>query len=397
MHPMDSSTLNALQHEMHEQRIDAWLIYDFRGNNSVLAQLLPGKRWTTRRAFLLLPAAGQPVVLSQSIDAHNFSSAPCPVETYLGWTDLHDWLARRLAGLRRVAMEYSPGNALPVVSIADAGMVELVRALGAEVVSSADLIQTGVARWSPAACETHAVASRKVADIKDDAFRFIAQALAAGQSIHEHDVQRRIQQRFAADGLQFPDGPIVAVNANAGNPHYEPSAERPVAIRRGDWVLIDLWARAPGDENIYSDITWVGFAGPRVPDAHQNVFDVVKNARDAALHRARQAWSAREPVQGWQLDDAARTVIVAAGFERAIRHRTGHSLSPGPLVHGLGMNLDNLETRDTRRMLPGIGFTIEPGVYLDDFGVRSEINVYVDPQRGPVVTSCVQDRVVIIG
>lgn len=394
---MDAPTLNAVQEFMRHQRIDAWLVYDFRGNNSVLAQLVPGRRWTTRRAFLLVPAEGTPLLLAQSIDAHNFNGAFCPVETYLGWKDLRAWLERRLAGRRRVAMEYSPGNALPVVSIADAGMVDQVRALGAEVVSSADLIQVSVARWSAPACQAHALASRKVADIKDDAFRLIAESIRAARTIHEHDVQRHIQERFQADGLQFPDGPIVAVNAHAGDPHYEPSPDRPTPISSGDWVLIDLWARIPGDENIYSDITWVGFVGRQVPVAHQNVFDVVTAARDAALHRAQQAWAAQEPVHGWQLDDAARDVILRAGFERGLRHRTGHSLSPGPLVHGMGLNLDNLETHDTRQMLPGVGFTIEPGVYLEDFGVRSEINVFVDPLKGPVVTSCIQDRVVLVG
>jgi Xaa-Pro aminopeptidase len=210
--------------------------------------------------------------------------------------------------------------------------------------------------------------------------------------------------RFATDGLETCDPPIVGVNAHAGDPHFEVSATSPAPIRRGDWVLIDLWARVPDDENIYSDITWVGFCGREVPAKHKRVFETVRAARDAALTRAQQAWKAGERIQGWQLDDAAREVIVGAGFEGAIRHRTGHSLSPGPKVHGVGMNLDNLETHDTREMISGIGFTIEPGIYLPDtaggeggFGVRLEINVFVDPHKGPVVTSCLQDDVVLLG
>jgi len=228
-------------------------------------------------------------------------------------------------------------------------------------------------------------------------------------------VQMLIQRRFVESNLEFPDGPIVAVNAHAGDPHFEPSLTNPSPIGRGDWVLIDMWARAAraanadgtferDEELVYSDITWTGFCGRPAdcPARCREVFDGVRDARDAALALAQSSWKSGSPAQGWQLDDAARNVLIARGLETAVRHRTGHSLSPGPMVHGLGMNLDNLETRDTRRMLPGIGFTIEPGAYLPDevvagalggvegFGVRNEINVYVDPVKGPVVTSEMQ-------
>jgi Xaa-Pro aminopeptidase len=197
------------------------------------------------------------------------------------------------------------------------------------------------------------------------------------------------------------DAPIVAVNGHAGDPHFEVSAKDPAPIRRGDWVLIDLWARRPGDENIFSDITWVGYVprrpGEPAPDRFRAAYTAVKAARDASLRAAQDGWKTKQHVQGWQLDEAARAELIGAGFESAIRHRTGHSLSPGPKVHGMGMNLDNLETHDTREMLPGIGFTIEPGAYFEDFGVRKEINVYVDPSNGPLVTSCVQDDIVMLG
>ena len=386
----------AVQQFMGEQKIDGWLVYDFRGNNAILARLLPGKRWTTRRAVLFIPTMGQPVLLAHGIDEHQFDGVSVTREKYLSWNDLHEWLRSKLAGLQRVAMEYAPGATLPVVSIVDAGTVELVRAFGVEVVSSANLIQVCVACFSPEALEAHKIASARVGRIKDDAFTLIRNRLAAGQGVTEYDVQQHIVAAFAAAGLEATEPPIVGVNAHSGDPHYEPSATSPTPIRRGDWVLIDLWARTPGEQNIYSDITWVGFAGKDVPAKHKEVFQVVRAARDRSLERAVQAWEKGERIQGWQLDDAARGVIIDAGYEKYIRHRTGHSLSPGPMVHGIGMNLDNLETHDTREMLPGLGFTIEPGIYLPEFGVRLEINVYVAPKTGPIVTSVLQDEIVLI-
>ncbi len=387
---------DAIQAFMREQRIDGWLLYDFRGSNPVLAQVLPRaeKRWTTRRAVLFIPAGGDPVLLAHGIDWNQFEDVDVARERYLSWRDLRDWLTRTLAGRNRVAMEYAPGGTLPVVSIVDAGTVELVRSLGVEVVSSANLIQAFVARWSDEAYRTHLAVSKQVAAIKDQAFGLIRERLAAGRAVNEYEAQQQILAQFTEAGFETDSAPIVAVNAHSGDPHFEVSATSPAPIQRGDWVLIDLWARQPGQHNIFSDITWVGFAGRDVPARHREVFGVVKAARDAALKRAVDGWRGKDRVQGWQLDDAARGVIVAAGFEPFIRHRTGHSLSPGPAVHGMGMNLDNLETHDTRDMLPGIGFTIEPGIYTPDFGVRLEINVFVDPSTGPLVTSCLQDDIV---
>jgi Xaa-Pro aminopeptidase len=392
---MGATSFADVQSFMRQQRIDGWLIYDFRGSNSVLAQLLPGKRFLTRRVLLYLPSEGQPELLVHSIDASQFADAPVHSHLYLSWQELHGWIQKRMAGGARVAMEYSPKCALPVVSIADAGTVELVRAFGGEVISSADLIQVCVARWDADAQRNHAKASAEVARIKDGAFASIGQALSRGEKITEHDVQQKILRDFADAGLETPDPPIVAANAHSGDPHFEVSETSPATIARGDWILIDLWARVPGDQNIYSDITWVGCAGE--PTARQReVFNVVKSARDRCVDRAVQAWRAGEDICGWQLDDAARGVIIDAGFEKYIRHRTGHSLSRGAKVHGMGVNIDNLETHDTRRVLPGIGYTVEPGVYLPEFGVRLEINVLVDPDWGPTITSCVQEDVVHI-
>ncbi len=388
--------LGEVQSFMRERGIDAWLIYDFRASNAVLARVLPGKRWTTRRVYLWIPAQGEPHVLAHHIDASQFESGPVAVTRYLAWPEIRTWLAARTSGLTRVAMEYAPGCTLPVVSMVDAGTIEMVRSLGVEVVSSADLIQYHVARWSAEAVSNHAIAATKTAQIKDDAFGLIRSKLAAGVSVNEFEVQKYMRARFAEEGLQHNDGPIVAVNAHSGDPHFEPTAENAAQIKKGDWILIDLWARIPGEDNIFSDITWVGFAGANVTGKHREVFEAVRRARDASIALAQNEWKSKRRLQGWQLDDAARHEIIRSGFESGLRHRTGHSLSPGPLVHGYGVNLDNLETHDTREILPGLGWTVEPGIYGPDFGVRLEINMFCDPAKGPIVTSCLQTEPVLV-
>jgi len=385
------------QQFMQERRIDGWLVHDFRSSNPVLAQLLPGDRHLTRRVCLFVPARGEPRLLAHHIDASQFSRDPVRVEKYLTWQEYRAWLADLGANAGRVAMEYAPGAALPVVSVVDAGTIELVRSSGMEVVSSADLIQVCVAIWSAEALANHHKAAALVDEVKNDAFAFIRAEHAAGRDTDELIVQQRMHAGFKAVGLEWPDGPIVSANAHAGDPHYAPSEQEHAPIRRGDWVLIDLWARLPGDQNIFSDVTWVGFCGKELSARHRTVWEAVKGARDAALRRVQAAWAAKEAVQGWQVDDAARGVLLASPFKEFIRHRTGHSLSAGPKVHGVGVNIDNTETHDTRGLIPGIGFTIEPGLYLPDFGIRSEINVYMDPQRGPVVTSQIQDQPYLLG
>lgn len=372
--------------------IDGWLSYDFRANNPVFAQLLPGKRFVTRRALLFIPAIGEPRLLVHHIDHGQYKGVPFPLDLYLSWQDFRAWITDKLEGRGRIAMEYAPGGSLPVVGVVDAGTVELVRSLGADVVSSANLVQVSVAVWSKAAVESHKLASQKTGEIVRGAFSLIRERLLATKPVNEFDVHQHILGRFANEGLETPDGPIVAVNAHAGDPHFEVSPTDPAPIRKGDWILIDLWARVPGDEHIFSDITWVGYAGRDVPAQHRAVFNAVKAARDAGIACAQRGWKDKRPVQGWQVDDAAREQLVKAGFSHGIKHRTGHSLSAGPKVHGMGVNIDNLETHDTRELLPGVGFTIEPGIYLPEFGVRMEINMYVDPAAGPIVTSCSQDE-----
>ncbi len=396
------SELAAAQRYLSDHGLDAWLVYDFRGSNAVFGRLFSGKRHLTRRVVFLVPASGPPVLLAAPLDAGQFARDGVAVRQYNGHAEFTAALREVLAGRKRVAMEYSPLGALPIVGIVDAGTVELVRSMGVEVVSSADLMQACVAVWSPEAVKVHEQASRDVNAVKDEAFAEIGRRLHAGRTVHEHEIAEFIRGLFEKSGLEYPDGPIVAVNQHAGDPHFEPSARNATPIKPGDLVLIDLWARRGGEEHIFSDVTWMGFVavGGHAPgEKHREVFAVVREARDAALRAAQAAWNDRRAIAGWELDEAARQVIIAAGFGRGIKHRTGHSLSAGAMVHGLGMNLDNLETRDTRTMLPGTGFTIEPGVYLPDelgFGVRSEINVYVDPKSGPRVTSETQNQLVIV-
>jgi Xaa-Pro aminopeptidase len=387
--------LPSLQSALRALNLAGWLIYDFRGSNPILALLIPGKRFSTRRVYLWLPRDGQPELLVHTIDLVAYRDVTVPIAEYRSWQQMQQMLRDRLANRGPVAMEYSPLGELPAVSYADAGTVEFLRTIpGVTVVSSADLMQLTIARWSDEAACQHQRAAEVTHRTVRGAFDLIRRRLASGDGVNEHQVQQFILSEFASAGLETTEGPIVAANAHAGDPHFEVSAGDPATFRPGDWILIDLWARVLGDDNVYSDITWVGYCGREVPARQRRAWEATKGARDASLKLAVDAWRANQPVHGWQLDEAARQVFVSAGYEANIRHRTGHSLSPGPKVHGLGMNLDNLETRDTRLMLPGIGFTIEPAIYFDgDFGVRSEINVHVHPQNGPVVTSCIQDDI----
>ena len=381
---------------MGRHRIDAWLLSDFRGNNPVFWQVVGSDGGTTRRALLLVPAQGEPLVFVQAIERHIFADAGIALRTYVGWEDLDSQLRAALAGCSTVAMEYSPQGALPIVSWVDGGTLEWVRSFGVEVVSAADLYQVALAVWDQAALASHLDAVAQVVAVKELAFDFIRRCLAAGEACDEAQVQRFIADEFSQRGLDMDHPPIVAVNGNSGNPHYAPPSTGSALIGRGDWVLIDLWARHPGRRHVFGDITWVGYAGRRVPQAHQQIFTLVAQARDAVLTQLEEGWRAGGPIRGFELDRIARRCIEAGGYGAHFVHRTGHSLGPGPSVHGLGANLDDLESRDLRQLLPGTGFTIEPGIYLDEFGVRLEINVYLDQERGPIVTTPIQRQVVLL-
>ena len=371
---------------------DAWLVYDYQGSNPVLADLAGPLAFVTRPVFLLVRPQGPPVMLAGAVDVGGLRDANAEVRPYVGLADVHRQLTELLAPYQRVAMEYSPMRALPRASRVDAGTVELVRSLGVEVVSSADLVQYATQRWTAAGLASHRRASDAIYRIVLEAFEAIGQGLSA--RITEHDVAALILSRFTEAGLVTSHGPVVAANVHASDPHFAPTPEASVAFEKGDWVLIDLWAREPGDDGIYADITWVAYMGDRVPSKHQEVFEVVTGARDAAAEFLRERIASGGNAQGWEVDRVAREHIAKAGYGEYFTHRLGHSL--GREVHAGGVHLDSLETHDTRTFLEGLGFTIEPGVYLPEFGVRSEIDLHIG-RNGLEVTTPVQREVVLIG
>jgi Xaa-Pro aminopeptidase len=389
-----SLDIRAVQAALQVEGLDGWLLYDFRGSNPVaqrLAGLDGGGHMATRRWFYLIPAAGEPRALVHKIESRTLAHLPGETTRYAGRTELEAGLAAVLRGMRRVAMEYSPLCAIPYVSRVDAGTVELVRAQGVEVATSADLVQQFEAVWSEAAFQSHHDAAERLYRVKDRAFAAIAARLRAGQPTSEYDIQSLMMAWFDEEGLETDSPPIVAAQENAGDPHYQPTASRSRAITADNVVLLDLWGKTAVAGAVFADISWMGYTGRDVPAPVTRAFTAARDARDAAVSLIESAAAVGRPVRGWEADRAARAVLESAGFGGAILHRTGHSL--GEQIHGNGAHLDDYETRDERRLLPGTGFTIEPGLYFDTFGVRTEINVAWGP-TGPQVTGPRQMAVV---
>lgn len=386
----------SVQEYLRQAGLDGWLMYDFHGSNPIARRLLDRpEAMLTRRWFWWVPARGRAVALAQKVEEGQFREFEGEVQTYISWQDLRARLGALLAGCRRIAMEYSPGGRVPYISRVDAGTLELVRDCGVEVVSSADLVQLVEARWSDRGLELHLEAARLINQAKDDAFAYIAEALQAGRALTEYDAQRYLCDWFDAHHLVSDSAPIVAVNANAADPHYGPTARVHQPIRPGDLVLIDLWAKRDLPDAVYADITWTGFAGPVVPERYREAFEIVRLARDRTVQFIEDAVRAGRPIAGWEADDVARGVIRDAGYGEWYPHRTGHSI--GTEVHGNGANLDNLETHDERELLPGAGFSIEPGIYLpSDFGIRSEIDMYVGEGEARVTTLPMQEAIVCL-
>jgi Xaa-Pro aminopeptidase len=380
---------------MQQEGIDCWLIYDFQKTNPIMGQVISGTRFVSRRVYFIIPAVGEPVILGSKIDNDALASLPYRIEFYVSWQEMQRKLTDLLAPYATLGLDYSPECALPVASRIDAGTFEFIKRLGKSIRSAANVFQAAAAQWSEAALAQHLADCATVASIKDEAFALIKTQLQRVEAVTEFDVQQFIMQRFEASNLFTPYAPIVAVNNHSGDPHYSPTENKHAAINPGDWILIDLWAKKPGHDYIFADMTWVAFAG-QTPSAKQvEVFETVRSARDAAVQFVQDAAQHGEIVAGWQVDDATRQVIEQAGYGEYFFHRTGHSLGPGNHVHGQGANIDNLETHDTRRLQPGIGFSIEPGIYLPEFGVRLEINVYMD-EDSPRVTTPVQHEIVLL-
>jgi len=393
-----SLPLAAIQAALQAEGLDGWLLYDFRGLNPIAADVTrvghQGGHLATRRWYYLIPASGQPRGLVHSIESGTLSHLPGSTARYAGRLQLDAELARLLAGQRRVAMEYSPNGAIPYIARVDAGTVERIRHLGVDVVSSGDLVQRFSAVWDAEEIAMHRSASEKLYRIKDQAFDAIAKRTRDGRPTTEYDIQQLMAGWFADEGLVSDSAPMVSAMENAGNPHYLPTATVSRSIRPNELVLLDLWGKLEQPGAVYADITWVGHTGGDVPERFARAFGAVAAARDAAVELVQQAVRDGRDVRGWEVDRQASTVLRDAGYGDQILHRTGHSL--GDTVHGAGVNMDDYETHDDRRLLPGTGFTIEPGVYLSEFGVRSEINVVVG-DRDAAVTGPRQHAILALG
>jgi Xaa-Pro aminopeptidase len=382
--------LRAIQAEIQAQQLDGWLFFDHHHRDPLAYEILaftPGQM-ASRRWFYFIPAIGEPRKLTHRVESRMLDILPGERELYSGWQSLREGLAKLLRGSNSVAMQYSPNCEIPYVAMVDAGTVELIRGLGVSVVSSADLIQTFHARLTDDQIELHLSAGRAMDRIRAEVFQ-----QAAHRTHTEHSLQSWLLEAFSREGLTTDHGPIIAINDHAADPHFEPSPENSRPIRDGDLLLVDMWAKWNRPGGVYYDITWTAYLGAAPSEEMDRVFDIVSRARDAAFARVKAAMETGEPIHGYQVDDAARTVISAEGFADAFVHRTGHSITED--VHGTGANMDNLETHDVRRIIPDTLFSVEPGIYLDRFGIRSEYNVLAR-DRTAIVTGAIQEKLLRI-
>jgi Xaa-Pro dipeptidase len=388
--------LDAIQAALGEFGLDGWLLYDFRGGNMLSRRVLDleGKTPTTRRFFYLVPARGEPRKLVHRIETDVLDHLPGAKTIYLKWQDLEAGVGSLLTGRKRVAMEYSPRNANPYISRVDAGTVELVKSFGVDVVGSGDLIQRFESSWDDEQWAMHLEADRHTRSAYDMAWRLIADRVRAGGTIRETEVQTAIMDHFQKNGLTTYHPPIVGAGPNGGNPHYEPIVGKDAEIGAGDFVLIDLWAKMERPRSVYSDLTRVGYVGKSVPDVYTKVFNVVAAARDTAIALVKDAFAAGRTLRGYEVDRACRDVIDAAGYGDKFIHRTGHNI--GQETHGNGANMDDLETHDERLVLPCTCFSIEPGIYLPEFGIRSEVNVFIGADGTVHVTGEPQREVLAV-
>lgn len=390
--------IDEIQRALQEiPNLDGWLFYDFRGSDPLAYRLLhlDPSLHVTRRWYYWIPAKGTPVKLVHRIEPHHLESLPGDTQLYVSWEEQQDHLARILKGVLSIAMQYSPMNAIPYISRVDAGTIELLRSFGVTVRSSADLVQRFEAVWNDQQLLSHQVAAKHLRDIVDETFAHIGEKVCQEQLITEFDVQQYILNRMMTRGMMTSSPPIVAVNAHSADPHYSPESVGSSPIHRGDFVLIDLWAKQQEAGSMYADITWTAYVGDRIPRPYEEIFTLVKEARDAAVSFVQASVQQGNFPCGWEVDQVCRKVIQAGGFGERFLHRTGHSI--GEEVHGNGANIDNLETKDNRRLIPNTCFSIEPGIYLDgEFGVRSELDVFVSEQEVVVFGQPIQTAIIPI-
>jgi Xaa-Pro dipeptidase len=386
-----SADVTGIQSDLRAAKLDGWLFYDFRGRDPIAQHVLNlSEGMRTRRWFYFVPAKGTPKKLVHKIESQSLAALPGETLQYAGQGELRKNVKKILGRARKVAMQYSPKNEIPYVAMVDAGTIELVRSCGVKVVSSADLVQKYEACWTPEQLESHQSAGVAIDRIVREAFQLAAKSVREKKTLTEFDLKNWILKEFEAAGIWTEEGPDIAVNAHASDPHYGPTLESASPIREGDLLLLDVWGKKKTPGSVYYDITWMGYLGAKVPDKYAKVFGVVREARDKAVDLIRKSISAGKPLQGWQVDKAARGVIEKAGYGKYFFHRTGHSL--GERVHGNGVNMDGLETHDVRHLIPRTCNSIEPGIYLPEFGIRSEVNMYIG-DREARVTGAVQKEI----
>lgn len=390
--------LNAIQKALRDAGFDGWLFYDFHNRDAIAARILnmDTGRFASRRWFYFIPAVGTPQKLVHAIEPWRCDHLPGDKHVYLPWPQQHEILKNILTGHKNVAMQYSPNNAIPYVSIVDGGTIDLIRSFGVNVVSSADLVSQFESHLSMADRDSHYEAAEVMQMVKDEAFREIARRIKAGGRPKEYEIQAFMHDLMRENGMTWEDGPIVAINEHASDPHFEPTEENSYEMSEGDLVLIDLWAKKNKPGGIYYDITWMGYIGTEVPENIEMIFGIAAEARDAGRRMVVARFASGRPVHGWEIDDAVRKVIDDAGYGEYFIHRTGHNI--GEEVHGNGANIDNLETKDERVIIPGTCFSIEPGIYMPDrkLGFRTEIDVFVNDEGTVEVAGAVQDKVIAI-
>jgi Xaa-Pro aminopeptidase len=389
-----SADINEIQSDLRAAKLNGWLFYDFRGRDPIaqgILQLPPGMR--TRRWYYFVPAKGTPRKLVHKIETESLAALPGDTMFYAGQEELRKNLAKLLGRAKNVAMQYSPKNAIPYVAMVDAGTVELVRSTGVKVVSSADLVQKYEACWSQAQLESHLAAGAAIDRVVREAFQLAAKNVREKKTFTEYDLKQWILKEFDAAGIVVDQGPDIAVGPHASDPHYGPTPETASPIREGDLLLLDVWGKTKAAGSVYYDITWVGYLGAKVPEKMAKIFGIVREARDKGVELIQSSVAAGKPLQGWQVDKAARKVIEKAGYGKYFFHRTGHNI--GQSVHGNGVNMDGLETHDVRHLIPKTCNSIEPGIYLPEFGIRSEVNVYIGEKEARV-TGAVQKEILAL-
>jgi Xaa-Pro dipeptidase len=383
--------IEAIQDALRKQKLDGWLFYDILHRDPIAYRVLGlDHAIAKRRWFYMIPAKGAPRKLVHRIEAGTLDTLPGEKMVYAAAEELEKNLKKLVGRAKKVAMQYSPKNLIPYVSMVDAGTVELIRAQGCKVMSSADLVQEFEAAWTPEQLESHHTAGRAIDQITQAAFAEAARRVRSGEEFTEYDLQQWILEQFRASGVTSDSPPIVAVGPHSGDPHYEPTERNSSPVRKGDLLLLDIWGKTLESNSAYYDITWTGYLGATVPSKYAKVFSIVREARDSAVAFVQKHVKAGRTIEGWQVDRVARHVIRKAGYAKYFVHRTGHNI--GQEVHGTGANMDGLETRDIRRVIAHTCFSIEPGIYLPEFGVRSEVDVYVGEDRAEV-TGAVQTEI----